>query len=207
MALTWEGITARRRADASRLSDVDNGDSRAPRCRLLKKVSVVLCDDICLGHILSSHHKYQTVSSRRHRVLSRISSSRLVETELAEQILMDKEVEVSFLRREVRQEKEEEQNLLMELKQNILRITEMSEVNKALERNIEHLKDVSCSNIALKDELYLNLVLEYVPETVHRVIKHYNKLNQRMPMIYVKLYTYQIFRALSYIHRCIGVCH
>ncbi|GLT33905.1 hypothetical protein SLA2020_084580 [Shorea laevis] len=49
--------------------------------------------------------------------------------------------------------------------------------------------------------------LKYVPETVHRVIKHYNKLNQRMPLIYVKLYTYQIFRSLSYIHRCIGVCH
>ncbi|KAJ6917958.1 hypothetical protein NC651_012230 [Populus alba x Populus x berolinensis] len=58
-----------------------------------------------------------------------------------------------------------------------------------------------------KDELYLNLVLEYVPETVHRVIKHYSKLNQKMPLIYVKLYTYQIFRALSYIHRAIGVCH
>ncbi|KAH0927820.1 hypothetical protein HID58_020076 [Brassica napus] len=58
-----------------------------------------------------------------------------------------------------------------------------------------------------KDELYLNLVLEYVPETVHRVIKHYNKLNQRMPIVYVKLYTYQIFRSLCYIHRCIGVCH
>ncbi|KAF3550845.1 hypothetical protein DY000_02003672 [Brassica cretica] len=58
-----------------------------------------------------------------------------------------------------------------------------------------------------KDELYLNLVLEYVPETVHRVIKHYNKLNQRMPIVYVKLYTYQIFRSLAYIHRCIGVCH
>ncbi|KAH1229528.1 Glycogen synthase kinase-3 MsK-1 [Glycine max] len=43
-----------------------------------------------------------------------------------------------------------------------------------------------------KDELYLNLVLEYVPETVNRVIKHYNKLNQRMPLIYVKLYTYQV---------------
>ncbi|GLT33901.1 hypothetical protein SLA2020_084540 [Shorea laevis] len=37
--------------------------------------------------------------------------------------------------------------------------------------------------------------------------RHYNKLNQRMPLIYVKLYTYQIFRSLSYIHRCIGVCH
>ncbi|PWA42085.1 glycogen synthase kinase-3 [Artemisia annua] len=58
-----------------------------------------------------------------------------------------------------------------------------------------------------KEELYLNLVLEYVPETVHRVIKHYNKMNQRMPMIYVKLYSYQIFRALAYIHNSIGVCH
>lgn len=58
-----------------------------------------------------------------------------------------------------------------------------------------------------KEELYLNLVLEYVPETVHRVIKHYNKMNQRMPMIYVKLYTYQICRALAYIHGGIGVCH
>ncbi|XP_020100279.1 shaggy-related protein kinase alpha-like isoform X2 [Ananas comosus] len=57
-----------------------------------------------------------------------------------------------------------------------------------------------------KDELYLNLVLEYVPETVNRVIKHYNKMNQRMPLIYVKLYLYQILRALAYIHG-IGVCH
>uniref|UniRef100_A0A0E0C009 non-specific serine/threonine protein kinase n=1 Tax=Oryza meridionalis TaxID=40149 RepID=A0A0E0C009_9ORYZ len=58
-----------------------------------------------------------------------------------------------------------------------------------------------------KDELYLNLVLEYVPETVHRVVKHYNKMNQRMPLIYVKLYMYQICRALAYIHNSIGVCH
>lgn len=44
-----------------------------------------------------------------------------------------------------------------------------------------------------KDELYLNLVLEYVPETVYRVLRHYSKANQRMPIIYVKLYTYQVF--------------
>ncbi|CAN6811124.1 unnamed protein product [Brassica oleracea] len=43
-----------------------------------------------------------------------------------------------------------------------------------------------------KDELYLNLVLEYFPETVYRVSKHYSRANQRMPMIYVKLYTYQV---------------
>ncbi|XP_076944809.1 shaggy-related protein kinase epsilon-like isoform X2 [Bidens hawaiensis] len=57
-----------------------------------------------------------------------------------------------------------------------------------------------------KDELYLNLVLEYVPETAYRVARHYSKANQRMPMIYVKLYTYQIFRALAYIHS-MGICH
>ncbi|CAI7885046.1 unnamed protein product, partial [Closterium sp. NIES-53] len=43
-----------------------------------------------------------------------------------------------------------------------------------------------------KDELYLNLVLEFVPETVYRITKHYTKMNQRMPLLYVKLYTYQV---------------
>lgn len=42
-----------------------------------------------------------------------------------------------------------------------------------------------------KDELFLNLVMEYVPETVYRVLKHYSNASQRMPLIYVKLYTYQ----------------
>ncbi|XP_010255498.1 PREDICTED: shaggy-related protein kinase epsilon isoform X1 [Nelumbo nucifera] len=58
-----------------------------------------------------------------------------------------------------------------------------------------------------KDELYLNLVLEYVSETVYRVTRHYSRMNQQMPLIYVKLYTYQICRALNYIHGVVGVCH
>ncbi|XP_057850984.1 shaggy-related protein kinase epsilon [Cryptomeria japonica] len=58
-----------------------------------------------------------------------------------------------------------------------------------------------------KDELYLNLVMEYVPETVYRVTKYYSRLNQRMPLIYVKLYTYQICRSLAYIHGAIRICH
>lgn len=48
-----------------------------------------------------------------------------------------------------------------------------------------------------KEELYLNLVLEYVPETVNRIARQYNRLNQRMPLIYVKLYTYQVFNCVS----------
>ncbi|KAJ0051817.1 hypothetical protein Pint_00356 [Pistacia integerrima] len=58
-----------------------------------------------------------------------------------------------------------------------------------------------------KDELYLNLVLEYISETVYRVSKHYSRMNQHVPIIYVQLYTYQICRALNYLHHVVGVCH
>lgn len=58
-----------------------------------------------------------------------------------------------------------------------------------------------------RDELFLNLVMEYVPETLYRVLKHYTSSSQRMPIFYVKLYTYQIFRGLAYIHTVPGVCH
>ncbi|GJU16919.1 shaggy-related protein kinase kappa [Tanacetum coccineum] len=59
-----------------------------------------------------------------------------------------------------------------------------------------------------KDELYLNLVLDFVPETVSRTARHYTRMNQRMPLIYVKLlFRVMICRALAYIHNCIGICH
>ncbi|KAI8093856.1 kinase-like domain-containing protein [Halteromyces radiatus] len=57
-----------------------------------------------------------------------------------------------------------------------------------------------------KDEVYLNLVLEYVPETVYRATRQYAKAKQPMPILYVKLYTYQLLRSLAYIHS-LGICH
>jgi len=54
--------------------------------------------------------------------------------------------------------------------------------------------------------VYLNLVLEYVPETVYRASRHYAKLKQPMPMLQVKLYMYQLLRSLAYIHS-VGICH
>ena len=48
--------------------------------------------------------------------------------------------------------------------------------------------------------------MDYVPETVHRVIKHYNKIKKSVPLILVKLYTYQLFRALTYLH-FYGIAH
>ena len=60
---------------------------------------------------------------------------------------------------------------------------------------------------APRDEVYLNLVLEFVPETVYRVSKHYAKGGQRMPALLVKLYVYQACRALAHLHNAAGVCH
>ena len=57
-----------------------------------------------------------------------------------------------------------------------------------------------------KDEVYLNLVLEYVPETVYRASRHYAKLKQPMPALQIKLYMYQLLRSLAYIHS-LGICH
>lgn len=54
--------------------------------------------------------------------------------------------------------------------------------------------------------MYLNLVLEFVPETVYRASRHYAKLKQTMPMHYIKLYMYQLLRSLAYIHS-VGICH
>ena len=38
-----------------------------------------------------------------------------------------------------------------------------------------------------KDELYLNLVLDFIPETVYRVIRHHSKAKQIMPLLYIKV--------------------
>ncbi|KAK9474003.1 kinase-like domain-containing protein [Dipodascopsis tothii] len=62
------------------------------------------------------------------------------------------------------------------------------------------------SNGDRRDEIYLNLVLEFVPETIYRASRHFAKLKTTMPMLEVKLYTYQLFRSLAYIHSQ-GICH
>ncbi|KAG6423629.1 hypothetical protein SASPL_114031 [Salvia splendens] len=72
--------------------------------------------------------------------------------------------------------------------------------------NIVSLKHCFFSTTS-QNELFLNLVMEYVPESMFRVLKHYSDANQKMPLIYVKLYTYQIFRGLAYMHSVAGVCH
>lgn len=47
---------------------------------------------------------------------------------------------------------------------------------------------------------------EFVPETVYRASRFFNKIKTTMPILEVKLYIYQLFRALAYIHSQ-GICH
>ncbi|XP_067112053.1 glycogen synthase kinase 3 alpha a [Osmerus mordax] len=72
--------------------------------------------------------------------------------------------------------------------------------------NIVRLRYFFYSSGEKKDEVYLNLVLDFVPETVYRVARHFNKAKSIIPIIYVKVYMYQLFRSLAYIHSQ-GVCH
>jgi glycogen synthase kinase 3 beta len=64
------------------------------------------------------------------------------------------------------------------------------------------------SNGEKPEELYLNLVLEFVPDTVYRFCRQYTKNKEYMPIIYVKLFTYQLCRALHYLHGPgLNICH
>lgn len=40
------------------------------------------------------------------------------------------------------------------------------------------------------DEVYLNVVMEFIPETVYRVMKNFIKAKQMVPPLLVKLYSY-----------------
>ncbi|CRK97233.1 CLUMA_CG010629, isoform A [Clunio marinus] len=72
--------------------------------------------------------------------------------------------------------------------------------------NIVKLKYFFYSSGDKKDEVYLNLVLEYIPETVYKVARQYAKNKQTIPINFIRLYMYQLFRSLAYIHS-LGICH
>ena len=64
----------------------------------------------------------------------------------------------------------------------------------------------AASPLNSSEDVYLNLVLEFVPDTVYKSNKVYIKADQSMPLALVRLYTYQMLRALAHIHSQ-GICH
>lgn len=76
-----------------------------------------------------------------------------VDEELREQLLLDKEVEVVLLQKEVEKAQVEQKNLLSKLNESNMSVRKMDEINKTLERDIQLLEGARGSNDVLKDEL------------------------------------------------------
>lgn len=70
--------------------------------------------------------------------------------------------------------------------------------------NIVTLMD--CFYSKIQRDIYLNLVMEYIPETLYVTIRNHAKAGQCIPFALTKLYAYQICRALSYCHQR-QICH
>ncbi|WBW72942.1 serine/threonine protein kinase Gsk31 [Schizosaccharomyces osmophilus] len=56
------------------------------------------------------------------------------------------------------------------------------------------------------DETHLSLLLEYSPETVFEDMRWYTRRHKSLSTLSIKIYAFQIFRALSYLHST-GICH
>lgn len=82
---------------------------------------------------------------------------------------------------------------------------ELEIMRKVQHPNIVNLKAFFHS-VADNDDVYLNLVLEYVPTTVLAESRYFSRARMPMPNLLVKLLTYQMFRSLAYIH-ALGICH
>jgi len=56
------------------------------------------------------------------------------------------------------------------------------------------------------EDYYLNIVMEFIPETLAKIIKSYSKSNTTMPFLDVKLFSYQMLRSIAYCTGS-GICH
>ena len=56
------------------------------------------------------------------------------------------------------------------------------------------------------NEYYLNVVMDYVPQTLSKMISHNRAFSEKFPDILLKLYSYQMLKAIGYLHS-LGICH
>ena len=57
------------------------------------------------------------------------------------------------------------------------------------------------------NEVYLNLVMDYLPMSLHQFNINYRKERKYPPLLYVKLFAFQMFAGLNYLHSCLDVTH
>ena len=56
------------------------------------------------------------------------------------------------------------------------------------------------------DEIFLNVVMEYLPSTLYDVSRTYFRRRTLFPTVLTKVFVFQLCRALAYLHG-VGVCH
>ncbi|XP_017122474.1 putative glycogen synthase kinase-3 homolog [Drosophila elegans] len=83
---------------------------------------------------------------------------------------------------------------------------ELQIMRKLRHDNIVTLKWFFYSSGEKRDEVYLNLVMEYLPETLYKVERQYARAKQTLPVNFVRLYMYQLLRSMAYLHS-LGFCH
>lgn len=72
--------------------------------------------------------------------------------------------------------------------------------------NIVSVRDCFYSRGEKRHEIYLNLVMEYIPETIYQTVRNHSRAKQQIAMTYIRVYVYQMCRALAYVHS-LGICH
>jgi len=98
-----------------------------------------------------------------------------------------------------RKYKNRELQILNELNhQNVIKIRKYYYTTSSDEQVINHSTN--------GDDLYLNIVMDYIPDSLSRMIRNYSKSNKEIPEIIIKLISFQLLRAIAYI-RSIGICH
>ncbi|CAE7846410.1 GSK3B [Symbiodinium sp. KB8] len=83
---------------------------------------------------------------------------------------------------------------------------ELEIMSKLRHTNVVHLLHSFKEQDPKTGHVFLNLVMEHVPDTIFQVCSAHHKAREVPPALDVKLYLYQMLRSLAYIH-ALGVCH
>ena len=80
----------------------------------------------------------------------------------------------------------------------------IKQLSKYKHSNLVMLLDAFYSKI--QKDIYMNLVMEYMPQSLYVTIREHAKYNKVIPNTLIKLYFYQICKGLSFMHQ-LDICH